>query len=161
MGVQKLQANRALRIIPSNDALIPFPAVAETGASTSVVASQLVDSTGTFVTLSVKPGDIVYNTTSGLAATVVNVNSETVLVLNANIFTAAAQAYVVYQASPQTTIGNTGCVLYVGGAGNLNVVTIGDDTVLFNAVPAGSFLPVQVKQVLSTSTTATLINALW
>jgi hypothetical protein len=161
MGVQKLQANRALRIIPSNDALIPFPAVAEIGTSTSVVASQLVDSAGTFVTLSVKPGDIVYNTTSGLAATVVNVNSETVLVLNANIFTAAAQAYVVYQASPQTTIGNTGCVLYVGGAGNVNVVTIGDDTVLFNAVPAGSFLPVQVKQVLSSLTTATLINALW
>jgi hypothetical protein len=161
MGVQKLQVNRALRIIPSDSAEIPFPDQIETGTSTSVVASQLVDSTGTFVTLNVAVGDIVYNTTSGLAATVVSVTSQTVLVLNANIFTAIAQAYVVYRNSAQTTIPNTGCVLYVGGAGNVNVVTIGNDTVLFNAVPAGSFLPVQVKQVLASSTTATLINALW
>ncbi len=161
MGVQKLQANRALRIIPSNDAEIPFPADIETGTSTSVVASQLVDTTATFVTLNVKAGDVVYNTTSGTAATVVSVTSETVLVLNANIFTAIGQTYVVYNNSAQTTIPNTGCVLYVGGAGNVNLVTIDGDTVLFNAVPAGSFLPIQVKQVLSSSTTATLINALW
>lgn len=161
MGVQKLQANRALRIIPSNDALIPFPAVIETGSSTSVVLNQLVDSTATFVTFNVKTGDIVYNTTSGLAATVVSVTSQTVLVLNKDIFTGAGQNYTVYNNSPETTIGNTGCVLYVGGAGNVNVLTIGDDTVLFNAIPAGSFLPVQVKQVLSSLTTATLINALW
>lgn len=161
MGVQKLQANRALRIIPSNNAQIPFPAVAASGTNTSAVVNELVDTAATFITNNVKTGDIVYNTTDGSAATVVSVTSETVLVLNADIFLAAAKAYVVYQASPQTTIGNTGCWLYVGGLGNVNVVTIGNDTVLFNAVPAGSFLPVQVKQVLSTGTTATLINALW
>jgi RNase P/RNase MRP subunit p29 len=121
----------------------------------------LVDTAATFVTLNVKAGDVVYNTTSGTAATVVSVTSETVLVLNANIFTAIGQTYVVYNNSAQTTIPNTGCVLYVGGAGNVNLVTIDGDTVLFNAVPAGSFLPIQVKQVLSSSTTATLINALW
>ena len=161
MGVQKLQANRALRIIPSDNAEIPFPAVIATGSSTSSVASQLVDATATFVTKNVSVGDVVYNTTSGLAATVVSVTNNTTIVLNANIFTAAGQAYTIYNNSEQTSISNTGCVLYVGGAGNVNVLTIGDDTVLFNAVPAGSFLPVQVKQVLASSTTATLINALW
>ena len=161
MGVQKLQANRALRIIPSDNAEIPFPAVIATGSSTSSVASQLVDATATFVTKNVSVGDVVYNTTSGLAATVVSVTNNTTIVLNANIFTAAGQAYTIYNNSEQKSISNTGCVLYVGGAGNVNVLTIGDDTVLFNAVPAGSFLPVQVKQVLASSTTATLINALW
>ncbi len=162
MGVQKLQANRALRIIPSNNALIPFPAVIQTGTNTSTAANQLIDNlTGNFVNLNVKVGDIVYNVTDGTAATVVSVQNDSTLTLNANIFTATAKSYVIYNNAPETTIGNTGCVLYVGGAGNVNVLTIGDDTVLFNAVPAGSFLPVQVKQVLSSLTTATLINALW
>ena len=56
---------------------------------------------------------------------------------------------------------NNGCVLYVGGAGDLKVDTVGGDAVTFVAVPAGSFIPVQVKRVYSTGTTATSIVALW
>jgi hypothetical protein len=51
--------------------------------------------------------------------------------------------------------------LYVGGAGNINVVTVNGSTVLFSSVPAGFILPVRVKRVLSTSTTATNIVALY
>jgi len=142
--------------------LIPFPSLIEAGTNTSTAASQLIDATaGDFINLNVKAGDVVYNVTDGTAATVVSVQSNSTLTLNANIFTATAKSYAIYNNAPETTIGNTGCVLYVGGAGNINVLTIGDDRVLFNAVPAGSFLPVQVKQVLSSLTTATLINALW
>lgn len=50
--------------------------------------------------------------------------------------------------------------LYVGGTGNLNVRMADDQTVLFTAVPVGIF-PIQVDQVLSTSTTATNIVALY
>ena len=53
------------------------------------------------------------------------------------------------------------CVLYVGGAGNLRVLTDGEDDVTFFNVAAGSFIPVQVKRVFATSTTATNIVALW
>jgi len=63
--------------------------------------------------------------------------------------------------SSQDGSGNNGCVLYVGGAGNLRVLTIGGDDVLFSNIQAGSFLPVQVKRVYSTNTTATGIVALW
>ena len=56
---------------------------------------------------------------------------------------------------------NNGCVLYVGGAGDLKVDTVGGDAVTFVAVPAGSFIPVQVTRVYSTGTTATSIVALW
>jgi hypothetical protein len=56
---------------------------------------------------------------------------------------------------------NNGCVLYVGGAGDLKVLTIGGDEVTLVAVPAGSFIPVQVLRVFSTGTTATSIVALW
>ena len=56
---------------------------------------------------------------------------------------------------------NNGCVLYVGGAGDLKVDTVGGDAVTFVAVPAGSFIPVQVKRVYATGTSATSIVALW
>jgi hypothetical protein len=56
---------------------------------------------------------------------------------------------------------NNGCVLYVGGAGDLKVDTVGGDAVTFVAVPAGSFIPVQVTRVYSTGTSATSIVALW
>ena len=55
-----------------------------------------------------------------------------------------------------------GCVLYVGTAGNIRVLTIGGDTVTFTAVPAGTFIPVSVKRVYSTGTVAAAsILALW
>lgn len=56
---------------------------------------------------------------------------------------------------------NNGCVLYVGGAGNIKVTTVGGDDVVFVGLSAGQFVPVQVKRVWSTSTTATNIVALW
>lgn len=56
---------------------------------------------------------------------------------------------------------NNGCVLYVGGAGNLKVLTVGGDEVTLIAVPVGTFVPVQVLRVFATGTTATNIVALW
>lgn len=63
--------------------------------------------------------------------------------------------------SSENGSGNNGCVLYVGGSGNIRVMTIGGDDVLFSNVQAGTFMPVQVKRVYSTNTTATGIIALW
>jgi len=61
--------------------------------------------------------------------------------------------------------GGTGqwpCVLYVGGAGDVKVTTAGGDDVVFEAVNAGTFLPVQVIKVWSTGTSVTAaIIALW
>jgi len=54
-----------------------------------------------------------------------------------------------------------GCCLYVGGAGDVNAVLESGNTVLFAGVNAGSFLPVLTKQVLSASTTATNMLALY
>ena len=51
--------------------------------------------------------------------------------------------------------------LYIGGAGDVAVIPQGsDDSVVFTAMPEGSFLPVQVREVLSAGTTATLILGL-
>lgn len=50
--------------------------------------------------------------------------------------------------------------LYVGGTGNLTVLTAEGDTLLISAVPVGTILPLSVKRVNATGTTATLIVAL-
>ncbi|MFN5250205.1 MAG: hypothetical protein ACK5DE_04105 [Bacteroidota bacterium] len=163
MSVFKTTFSRALRVIPTDNADIPYPSDIAVGTNTSVVASSLVDAAADFITKGVATGDVVYNTTDGTVATVVSVVNATTLLLNANIFAATAKAYVVYQASPQTSNGNPGCFLFVGGAGNVRVTTIGQDIVTFNAVPVGTILPVQVVKVhsVASGTTATLINALW
>lgn len=161
MSLFKTTFTRALRAHPSDNADIAYPTAIETGTSTTVTASKLIDSTATFITFNIKPGDVVHNDTDGTAATVVSVDSETQLTLNANIFTATAKAYVVYAMSPQTSMGNPGCYLYVGGTGNVSVITIGNDQLTFNGVPAGTTLPIQVTRLRATGTTATLVNALW
>ena len=47
--------------------------------------------------------------------------------------------------------------LYIGGAGNVAVVTENGDAVTFTAVPVGTTLSIRVKQVKATGTTATNI----
>lgn len=52
--------------------------------------------------------------------------------------------------------------VYVGGAGDLEVVMAGNDaTVIFVGVPAGTFLPIRVKIIKAENTSATDILALW
>lgn len=57
--------------------------------------------------------------------------------------------------------GNNGCVLYVGGTGDLKVTTVGGNDVIFVNIQGGSFLPIQVVKVFATGTTATSIVAIW
>ena len=161
MSVFKSQFSRALAVIKSDSADVPFPATNASGTNTSVSVSSLIDSAATFETNNVKTGDIVYNTTDGNAATVLVVVSETALLLNDDIFAASGKNYTIYQASSQTSNGNPGCNLYIGGAGNVKVTTIGGDVITVTATPVGQVLPVQVIKVHSTGTSATLINALW
>lgn len=51
--------------------------------------------------------------------------------------------------------------VYIGGAGNLNVITAAGQTVLLSAVAVGVWHPIAVTHILSTSTSATLIRAGW
>ena len=57
--------------------------------------------------------------------------------------------------------GNNGCVLYIGGFGDVKVLTVGGDAITFANVNGGTFMPVQVLRVFSTGTTSTDIVALW
>lgn len=164
MAYEKLQGYLALEALPADQANIPYPALLKAGQTNAVAApvvNTMEDAVGGFETTNkVYAGDIVYFAAS--AATVLDVISDTELLLNNASGQAANQDYVIYQASSYLNLqdANNGCVLYVGGSGDLKVDTIAGSTVTFKAVPIG-FFPVQVKKIYATGTTASSIIALW
>lgn len=50
--------------------------------------------------------------------------------------------------------------LYVGGAGNISMLTVDGDSITLNSVPAGSMLSIMARRVNATGTTATNIVSL-
>ena len=82
--------NRYLRSIGRNN----FANSHLEGSSTSTATNKLIDGNATFVTDGIRPGDVIYkyqtdeplNWANGTSATVVSVDSETQLTLDANIF---------------------------------------------------------------------------
>jgi hypothetical protein len=73
---------------------------------------------------------------------------------------ASASGVIAVTPSDSTAIATLPRALYVGGAGNIAVLMEDDSTATFSSVPAGTLLPIRVKRVNSTNTTATLILAL-
>jgi hypothetical protein len=59
------------------------------------------------------------------------------------------------------TVNEDICGIWVGGLGNMNIVDQDGNTTLITAIAAGTFLPISPKQILATSTTATLILAFY
>jgi len=156
MAYQKLQAGQALAVIPSDTIFIPEPSVQVlTGTADFSVAGTLTDVGTTFLSSGISGDAIVYNTTAAIAYDVASVIDNLNLALTPSSAGGAADDYVIYNAP------SAGCVLYIGVTGDVKVKTIAGNDVVFTAVPAGSFMPVQVKQVFATGTTATNIVALW
>ena len=160
MAYQKLQTYRALPVIYSDTINIPnIMTLVSGGANTAITVSKLTDTTAghSFITDNVKRGDIVMNTTTNTIAVVTERDSATALSLSADIFLATPETYTIFPDN------NQGCVLYIGGAGNIKVLTTGHDEVIFTALMAGTYFPVQIIKVFATDTTvaANTINALW
>tara|TARA_R110002012_G_scaffold42523_1_gene115686 strand:- start:336 stop:806 length:471 start_codon:yes stop_codon:yes gene_type:complete len=156
MAYQKLQGLRAIAVTPTDDVQVPSPSdLSASGNNTSIVASQLEDNTAQFIG-KVIPGSTIVNQTTGAWATVTGVQSQTELSLSADIFLATPQAYAVYAINV-----NEGPVLYVGTGGTLAIKTVGNDLVELVNVADASFIPIMVKTVQSTNTTASNILAIW
>lgn len=156
MAYQKLQVERALTVIPDDTIDIPNvagPTVDSTMSSIPPTASVIVDDTQDFTTIVGLVGSTVIVGTG--IARVATVDSATSITLDDAIAGAAAVPYTIYLEDTE------GCVLYVGNTGNVRVLTAGNDDVTFVGIPAGAFVPVQVKRVFATDTDATDIVALW
>jgi len=156
MAYQKLQGKRAIAVTPTDGVQVPSPSdLSASGSNTSIVANQLEDNTAAFIG-KVIPGSTIVNETTGAWATVTGVQSQTELLLSANIFLATPEAYAVYSVDV-----NEGPVLYVGTGGGLTITTVGNDVVELVNVADASFIPIMVRTVQSTGTTASDILAIW
>ena len=71
-----------------------------------------------------------------------------------NPTTVAKDAFTITK-SDTTELPDTLVGIYVGGTGDVNILTHRGVQVLFKAVPVGTFLPIKVRRVMATSTTAT------
>ena len=104
-------------------------------------------------------GAIIYDSTDVRAYRVTKVDSDTVLSVTPSIVGASASVnYKIYNAATE------GCVLWVGSDTaaltvelsyvDIDVVTVGNNTVEFENAKLGEYLPVQVLQLKETNTTA-------
>lgn len=148
--------SRAIAVVLSDTNNIPFPNLVVQGTNTGVQTPALVDTGVNFNTLGVKVGDTVKNVNADTIANVVSVfPNGTKLLLDQGIFTATPQDYEIYQGD------NRGCMIYVGAAGDVAVLTADNDSVIFYNVQDGYVLPVKVLRVLATGTTALNMVAFW
>lgn len=151
MAYQKLQGLRAVNVYPQDGVPVPNPAnLKAQGTNTGINVGFLIDAGADFIATGVKAGDVVQNTTTKASAVVLQVVTATGIFLSVDIFTATPAGYSIYGA----TISD-GPVLFVGTGGDVAVETMGGDIVVFANVGSGTFLPVMVKEVRSSATTAT------
>ena len=177
MAYPKITVNTglALEIIASDTLTIPSPDVPViSGTTTAATTDKLVDVGADFSEVEI--GDIVYNTTDKTSATVVAVDSSTILEVSADIFT-SPEAYTIFLGGPNGSSrinSSDGCLLYVGSSEatmdvaksyvDVKVKTIAGSIVTFSNFPVGEYLPVQVLQLYSTGTDTPVLNnciAIW
>jgi len=180
MSSTKLNPTRALKVIPSDDCNVPSPHLLIEGETTSYIdAVTLVDTSVNFIVngesqstasqgtkqFVVNVGDVVYSYQTGLAATILEVLSDSQLLLNAEIFGGGSGIkYYIYQEGPTTGQGNQGCLLYIGAGSStsLHITTIGQDDMEIPKAPLGLFV-IQTQKVWLTGTEFNVgeIFALW
>jgi len=158
MAYQRLQVTRALKVHKTNTSInIPdpdFAGIIGTNA-TSTTNKLTVAAANTFTANTVETGYIVENVTQGKYSLVSAIDSGTQLTLSEDIFSTAGNTFQIYSKSTR------GCILYLGGEGNLRVITASGDEVTYTSTPAGVFLPIQVIRVVETGTVATSFLGHW
>lgn len=162
MAYQKLQVGRATDMDDKqSDAedTVNLNNVINTYTRNAAETGPVVNDSGaTFITDGVQPGDLAFKPgTTSLASRVLSVNSETQITLTTSVISAGS-AFTILSQSEEPAI------LYVGTAAagdTLKVRSAGGDDATFVNIQQGSFIPVQVKRVYDTGTTASNIVALF
>ena len=164
------QPTQALNVVPSDTINIPEPDTYITGTSNSVTGTTITDLNANFLGVNnpgntgysnrVSIGDVVYVIDGAVITmvTVTAITNNTTIVVSASV--TGTKPYQIYRANAGAS-DREGFSLFVGGAGNIAVVPASSDqTVILENVPDSSFIPLQVKRVNSSDTTATKIIAL-
>ena len=167
MAYQKLQVGRATdmddkqsdvedTVNLDNEILTGRCAAGTTGTTIVDTANTFIDVNGNNL---VNVGDLVVNTTSTpKASRITSVVSDTTIEVQTTGLFAATNDYRVLSQSDEPA------VLYIGdvtAGASLKVRSAGGDDATFVNVVQGTFLPVQVKRIYATGTTASKIIALF
>jgi len=172
MSSVKLNPTRALKVIPSDDCYVPTPfelirgtVTASGGGGTLLTDSGVfffVDNSGGGREFKVNVGDVVYNITQNIAATITRVVTNKQIECNATICLIGDE-YIIYQSGQSTGLGNKGCLLYnarnSATGKDLEFETIAGDYVYLLEPPFG-LIPIQALKVTS-NTTLQDLYALW
>jgi hypothetical protein len=167
MAYQKLQAGTAIAVIPANNINIPNPSSEILRGRLATTTQAVITLTNTFTATgttfddgSVKVGDIIYyHGVIPEAIRITAIVSDLILTVDDGAGGGVANNIAADWELFKDT--NTACVLYVGGAGDLEVNMCNNgSTVLFTSALNG-YHPIQVNRVLATGTAATNIIALW
>lgn len=172
------QPTQALNVVPSDEINIPEPDAYITGTKNST-GTTITDASARFLGTTnpaatgyanrVSVGDVVYvydGTAPSAAVTIVTVTSvtnDTNLVVSASVFS-GVKNYQIYRSNGDFKNVSEGFSLFVGGGGTPSDISVvpacSDQTVVMQNIPDSSFIPLQVKRVNATNTTATNIIAL-
>lgn len=165
MSVFKSEFSRALKVISSNNCVIPSPNLLISSTATGQDTNLLIDTTANFIIngtngtqYRVNTGDVVYNYVTQEAATIVKVINNNTLLLNANSIVLTGIAYSIYQQGGQTGLGNRGCFLWANTSGEVNGLTAGGDLVSVY-ITGGTICPIQF--ISSSGSSSISILALW
>tara|TARA_B100000530_G_scaffold268342_1_gene180951 strand:+ start:650 stop:1165 length:516 start_codon:yes stop_codon:yes gene_type:complete len=166
------QPTQALNVIPSDTINIPEPDAYITGNNSAGTGTTITDASANFLGVSnpantgysnrVTVGDVIIHEAAGPVLTLLTVVS---IIDNNNIQVSASITggrYQIYRANRgDVNLNKEGFSLFVGGAGNISVIPASSDqTVVLENIPDSSFIPLQVKRVNQSGTTATKIIAL-
>jgi len=155
MARLKLSVSSTMVVVPSDTIDIPDVSTEAFPRSTTELGPPfaLVDTSKDFLSLNIKPGDIVQNHTDKTIATITVVNASTILTLSANV-AGIGKSYSIYTSTTRDA------VFYVGAAGDVEYIDSGGNLNIMKAAPVG-WHPVNVKRILDSNTTATDILAGW
>ena len=142
MSNVKLAPTRILRVIPSDYCDIPYPTIAfadQSNSDTTAISDislqnstnpfQVQNSSGDWINI-VNPGDVIYFEAVNLAATVAEVISPSIIVLNEPILANGnTYTYTIYQNS---LFPNQGCQLFIPGKSDdfytIRITSAGQDS---------------------------------
>lgn len=176
MSNVKLAPTRMLRVIPSDYCDIPYPTVAfaDQNANTEAISDislqnndspfQVQNSSGDWVNI-VNPGDVIYFEGVNIAATIAEVLSPSVIVLNEPMLnTGDTYTYTIYQNS---LFPNQGCQLFIPGAFDdifsIKITSAGQDNngyVIDSVQP--QLFPLQIVKLWGRDTSEGFISyAMW
>jgi hypothetical protein len=73
----------------------------------------------------------------------------------------AAGARSAVAVTKSDTAANAYDALYVGGTGDVTVITKADETTAFVGIPAGSILPIGTKKVMAATTATSIVGLIY